>query len=106
MKRKQMQTRNAQQPDRENGEAGSLRHKSSESNSRLKEGGTTPNFDNFDSDLGDGDSDGDRDEDVYGKEVSIAPNFGDIDGNEGSKTPPYDGDGDGDGNGNRRSRHQ
>ena len=42
MKRKQMQTRNAQQSDRENGEECSLRHKSSESNSQLKKGSILP----------------------------------------------------------------
>ena len=131
-----MQTRNAQKSDRGNvnGEAGSLRRKSSES--WLKEGSTAPagsprhkssEIDNikegstaphFNSDLGDGDSDGDGDidgdGDVDGKEGSIAPHFGDIDREEGSKTPPYESDGDddgdddgnGDGDGIWRSRRQ
>ena len=118
MKRNRMQTHNAQQSDRENGEAGSRRCKSSESNSRLKEGSTAPagspshksskineikevsTTPNFDADLGgDGDGDGDEDEDVDGKEGSIAPHFGDIDGEKGSKTPPYENNGDDDGDG-------
>ena len=89
-------------------EAGSPRRKSSEIENG-KEGSTSPHFN---SDLGHGDSDGDSDGDGDGdgKEGSIAPHFGDIDGEEGSKTPPYesdgDDDGDGDGDGIRQSRHQ
>ena len=100
MQRKQIQTRSAQKSNRGNYEAGSLRRKSLESNSRLKEGSNAPagsprrksseidnikegsTTPNFDSDLRDGDSDGegDGDGDVDGKEGSIAPHFGDIDG--------------------------
>ena len=100
MQRKQMQTRNAQQSDHENGEAGSLRRKSSESNSWLKEGSTAPSGSPIrkSSEINDV------------KEGSTTPNFGDIDREEGSETPPYDGDGDDDGDGhgdgNQRSQRQ
>ena len=59
-------------------DAGSSSRKSSEIENG-KEGSTTPYFN---SDLENGDSNGDGD--VDGKEGSIAPHFGDIDGEEGS----------------------